>query len=120
MPSSTTYVGWGRAAWSQGSWGTDLIVVEVDGVSATGAVGTVSVVAKANVSPTGVEATGVLGTVSVSGAAIVQPSGLEATGNIGTVNVVAEANVAVTGNEATGAVGAVVSCWALQCISVRG
>ena len=107
MPSSTTYIGWGSTAWGQGSWGTDLIVVEVDGVQATGAVGTVTVVAEAVVSPTGVEATGALGTVSVSGAATVQPSGLEATTGLGTVTVVAEAVVSPTGVEATGATGTV-------------
>ena len=107
MPSSTTYIGWGSTAWGQGSWGTDLIVIEVDGVQATGAIGTVSVVAEANVSPTGVEATGALGTVSVSGAATVQPSGLEATTGLGSVTVTADANVSATGNAATGAVGTV-------------
>jgi len=107
MPSSTTYIGWGSTAWGQGSWGTDLIVVEVDGVQATGAVGTVTAVAEAIVSPTGVEATGALGTVSVSGASTVQPSGLEATTGLGTVTVIQEAVVLPTGVEATGATGTV-------------
>lgn len=105
MASSTTYIGWGSTAWGQGSWGTDLIVVSVDGVEATTAVGTVSVVADANVFPTGVEATGATGTVTVSGAATVQPSGLEGTTAVGTVSVVADANIFPAGVEATGEEG---------------
>tara|TARA_R110000803_G_scaffold22649_8_gene56203 strand:+ start:3120 stop:3377 length:258 start_codon:yes stop_codon:yes gene_type:complete len=35
------YEGWGSTTWGQGSWGTDLIIVSVDGVQATGAIGTV-------------------------------------------------------------------------------
>ena len=107
MPSSTTYIGWGSTAWGQGSWGTDLIIVEVDGVQATGAVGTVDLSLGCTVFPTGVSTTGAVGTVSVSGAATVQPSGIEATGSVGTVSVVAEANVFPSGIEATGETGTV-------------
>jgi len=47
--------------------GSVSITINVTGVEATGAVGTVSVVAKAVVSPTGVSATGYIGNVLVWG-----------------------------------------------------
>ena len=66
MASSTLYEGWGRSTWSDGSFGTPILKVSVDGVSDTGAVGSVSVIAEANVTPTGLEATGAVGTVSIN------------------------------------------------------
>ena len=105
MASSTSYEGWGRATWSEGSWGTPLIYVYVDGVEATGAVGSVSVIAEANVTPTGLEATGAVGTVSINAEANVPVTGLEATGSVGSVTITADANVSPTGLEATGGVG---------------
>ena len=105
MASSTLYEGWGRSTWSDGSFGTPILKVSVDGVSATGAVGSVSVIAEANVFPTGLEATGGVGSVTVVAEANVPVTGLEATGSVGSVSVVAEANVFPTGVEATGGVG---------------
>ena len=105
MASSTLYEGWGRSTWSDGSFGTPILKVSVDGVSATGAVGSVSVIAEANVFPTGLEATGGVGSVTVVAEANVPVTGLEATGSVGSVSVVAEANVFPTGVEATGEVG---------------
>ena len=105
MASSTLYEGWGRSTWSDGSFGTPILKVFVDGVSATGAVGSVSVIAEANVFPTGLEATGGVGSVTVVAEANVPVTGLEATGSVGSVSVVAEANVFPTGVEATGEVG---------------
>ena len=105
MASSTLYEGWGRSTWSDGSFGTPILKVSVDGVSATGAVGSVSVIAEANVFPTGLEATGGVGSVTVVAEANVPVTGLEATGSVGSVSVVAEANVFPTGIEATGEVG---------------
>ena len=107
MASSTLYEGWGRSTWSDGSFGTPILKVSVDGVEATGAVGAVTVTADANVSPSGLEATGAVGTVTVSGEANIPVTGLEATGNVGSVTVQANADVSVTGLEATGAVGTV-------------
>ena len=46
--------GWGRGTWSSGAWG-EAIPVELTGVSATGATGSVSVVAEANVPTTGLQ-----------------------------------------------------------------
>ena len=101
MAGSTLYEGWGRSTWSAGSWGSPILEVSVDGVEATGGVGSVSVVAKANIYPSGQEATGALGTVSINAEANVPASGLEATGGVGSVTVVAEANAYPTGQEAT-------------------
>ena len=39
MPSSVEYIGWGKGAWGQTPWGTDLTIVSVDGVVGTGSVG---------------------------------------------------------------------------------
>jgi hypothetical protein len=105
MASSTLYEGWGRSTWSDGSFGTPILKVFVDGVSATGAVGSVSVIAEANVDVTGLEATGGVGTVTATGQANVPVTGLEAVGGVGGVSIVAEANVFPTGVEATGEVG---------------
>jgi hypothetical protein len=105
MASSTLYEGWGRSTWSDGSFGTPILKVSVDGVSATGAVGSVSVIAEANVFPTGLEATGGVGSVTVVAEANVPVTGLEATGSVGSVTVQANADVDVTGVEATGEVG---------------
>ena len=58
----TAISGWGRGTWSQYSWGEPLPVV-VTGVAGTGAVGSVSVVAEANVPETGLAATGGVGSV---------------------------------------------------------
>ena len=54
MASSIVYEGWGRSTWSDGSWGTPITKVFVDGVAATGAVGSVTVTADANVNAVGV------------------------------------------------------------------
>jgi hypothetical protein len=59
-------------------------------VSAANDLGTVAVIAEANVAVTGVETTGAVGSVVVTGTAVVTPSGLEATSTVGTVIVVAE------------------------------
>ena len=79
--------------------------VDVTGVEGTGAVGTVTVSAAANVTETGVEGTGEVGTVTVSAAANITETGLEGTGEVGTVTVSAAADVTETGLEATGEVG---------------
>ena len=80
----TAISGWARGTWSQGLGANTSDCCY--GVAGTGAVGSVSVVAEANVPETG----------------------LAATGGVGSVSVVAEANTAVTGSEGTGAVGSVV------------
>jgi hypothetical protein len=70
-----TYRGWSSGGWGTTSWGGD-----VQMPFATAAVGTVSVVANANVHPSGLQATGGVGTVIVAAEANVFPTGVEAIG----------------------------------------
>ncbi len=79
--------------------------VTLDGVNATGAVGTATVTGAANVTLTGVNASGAVGTATVTGAANVTLTGVNATGAIGTATVTGAANTTLTGVNATGAVG---------------
>jgi len=98
--------GWGRGTWSQAAWGEPLPVI-VTGVAGTSAVGTVAVVAEANVPATGLAATGGVGSVTVTGVANVVTTGETGTGAVGTVVVAANADVGVTGSAGTGGVGTV-------------
>jgi hypothetical protein len=117
--------GWGRGTWGQLGWGEGSITnsgaagqvgsvtvvaeanVPVTGLEATGNVGSVTVQANADVSVTGVSATGSVGSVTVIGTANVFPTGLEATGQVGAATISGDANVPVTGLEATANVGSV-------------
>jgi hypothetical protein len=79
-------------------------------LEATGSVGSVSVVAEANVFPTGVSAAGGIGSVVVNAGAVIDiPSGLQAQGFVhgGFIEVNADATAPVTGLEATVSVGSV-------------
>jgi hypothetical protein len=79
-------------------------------LEATGSVGSVSVVAEANVFPTGVSAAGGIGSVVVNAGAVIDiPSGLQAQGFVhgGFIEVNAGATAPVTGLEATPSVGSV-------------
>ena len=117
--------GWGRGTWGQLGWGEGSITnsgaagqvgsvtvvaeanVPVTGLEATGNVGSVLVKADANTNVTGLEATGNVGSVTVTGTANVFPTGVEATGQVGTATISGDANVPVTGLEATANVGSV-------------
>jgi hypothetical protein len=120
--NNNTITGWGRGSWGSAEWGEPLpvtttgeglatavgsVTVSADatlqpsGLEATGGVGSVTVVADANISSTGESVTGAVGSVTVSADATSQPSGLEATGGIGSVTVGANADVSVTGNQLT-------------------
>ena len=57
--------GWGRGTWGEGAWG-EPVPVTLTGLAATSALGTISVVAKANVIPTGQSATGSVSGVGVN------------------------------------------------------
>lgn len=70
-------------------------------------VGTLSIDAEANVTPTGQTSTGAVGTPTFIGKANVTPTGVSATGAVGTASVDGEANVSVTGQSSTSAVGGV-------------
>jgi len=107
------FSGWGRGTWSQLAFGEASITND----GAAGQVGSVTVVAEANVPVTGLEATASVGSVTVVAEANVFPTGLEATGEVGAIaNVIGEANVYPTGVEGTGAVGTATVrlwCWIL-------
>lgn len=83
------------------------VAVSVTGVSATGAVGDVTVTGDANTDATGSEATGQVGDVTVStGTNVDVPvTGVEATGQVGDVTISGSAVVDATGSAATGQVG---------------
>ena len=81
----------------------------VTGVSATGAVGTVtasgSTVLNGDAYPTGVQATGSVGTVTGSGDASNNLTGVQSTASVGTVTAFGNSSASVSGVESTGAVG---------------
>ena len=85
--------GWGRFGWGEMPWG------QTDLPKATGAVGSVTVNAEANVPVTGLFATGGVSPlgVTVIAEANVDVTGVEATGEVGTAAVVGGATVGVTG-----------------------
>jgi hypothetical protein len=86
-------VGWGEQGWGEG----------VGNITATTAVGTITVFAQttATVLVTGNAATAELGDEVIVATAIVIEDGVEGTGQIGTVSVAAEAPFAVTGVSAS-------------------
>ena len=98
--------GYGRDGWSSGKYGQPTSI-EVTGVSATGAVGTVVI----PVSVKGVSATGAVGTVTITqGTGVtVSATGVSATGSVGTVTVTQGEGITVsaTGVLGTGVVGTV-------------
>ena len=92
---------YGRRAYGSEKYGQGLVTLP----TATGSVGSVTLVAEANVTPTGISATGSVGSVTVNTTEIV--SGLSATGSVGSVTLVHEANITPIGISATGEVGLV-------------
>ena len=70
--------GWSRGSWSQGPWGNAIPTVD-SGVSATGGVGSVSVVAEAAVTIVGVSSTAAVGSTPAVGTALVNLVGVSAT-----------------------------------------
>jgi hypothetical protein len=84
------------------------ISVALTGVSATSAVGSVTLVTDHNISVSGVSSTAAVGAVAASGAAVVSIStGLEATSAVGSVLVSTSANLSVAGIAGTASVGVV-------------
>jgi hypothetical protein len=97
--------GWGRGTWGEGSWEPRYPLKYLLQTPLLLPLGTVSTVAKANVTPTGQSATGGVSGVGVNAQAVaVCPS---AVGTVGSVSVLVdgEANVFPTGQAATSAVG---------------
>ena len=69
----------------------------------TSAIGTATIIADANVTPTGVSSTFSVGSVTLESTYF--PAGVQATFALGTATIIADANVIPTGVEATFAVG---------------
>ena len=63
--------GWGRGTWGEGAWGEALPLTLTAPNAATSALGTVSVVAKAKVSPSGLSITSTNGGVAVDAGGVV-------------------------------------------------
>ena len=99
--------GWGRGAWSSDTWG-EPNPVTLTGVAATSAVGSVTIVAKANVIPSSLVGTSGAPVAGVNAQAIASIQG--AIGTVGgvSVDVDGEANVPVAGLNATGGLGSVI------------
>jgi len=102
MADNPNLGGWGRSTWNSGTWNTPF-TVEVTGVSAATAVGSVQV--DITVPVTGVQAAAVIGTAVATGKANVSPTGVSAATAVGSVQV--DITVPITGVEAATAVGRV-------------
>jgi hypothetical protein len=95
--------------------------VNLTGVSATGALGTISLQISPNISVTGVAATGSIGSVSVTtgGNASVNVTGVAGSGAVGNVSVGLSPNVTLTGVAGTGAIGTLTASGATL-VSITG
>ena len=118
--STEINVGWGRAAWNDDAWGIagDILL---DGVSATGSVGSLfpayvigvtgvaATTSVGSLSPadvigiTGVSATSSLGTAETNSNPTISVSGLSATASVGSLDVIDA--IGITGLSATSSVG---------------
>tara|TARA_R100000900_G_C3298093_1_gene157154 strand:+ start:378 stop:764 length:387 start_codon:yes stop_codon:yes gene_type:complete len=96
MPSSESFIGWGSGTWSRNGYGSPVIEVSVDGVSAAGSLGTVAAVVGKVINVTGVSAAVFLGVPSVSGGASALITGLSGTAELGDFLVNANASVTIT------------------------
>lgn len=101
--------GWGANAWGFSGWGGILVAsVDVIGVEATTALGTVSeVIGKVNVVLTGVQGNTALGEDEIDGDANAVVSGVSASSSVNSVTVFGKAVVNVTGVAGTVSLGQV-------------
>jgi hypothetical protein len=97
--------GWGRGTWGQSTFGEPLPVILTAPGAATSALGTVTLVAKANVIPTGQVGTTGAPQAGANGQAIASVPGLVGSVGVLSIEVDGEANVDLTGQEATSAIG---------------
>jgi hypothetical protein len=100
--------------------GTDA-TVNLTGVSATGALGTISLQISPNITLSGVSATGSIGSVSVTtgGNASVNVTGVAGSGAVGSVSVGLSPNVTLSGVAGTGAIGTLTASGATL-VSITG
>jgi len=98
--------GWDRSTWNSGPWNGP-IPVEVTGVSAASAVGSVTVSLPKVVEVTGVSAAGAVGSPSISGEAIVSVTGVSAASGTGSITILTNAILSPTGVSAASGIGSV-------------
>ena len=78
-----TLTGWGRGTWGEGAWGTSLPVTLSTAGVITSAVGSVTIVAEANVTPVSPAITSAVGAPQVVAGAVVQVTGLSISSAVG-------------------------------------
>jgi len=103
--ATVVFAGWNSStqAWGSGTWGNDVAFP----ISATGAIGTVSIEGAASVPATGLAASGLVGSVFITvGTGVnVSVTGVTANGGVGSATVEGDSSITVTGIAATGGVG---------------
>ena len=98
--------GWDRSTWNSGAWNSPL-PVEVTGVSAASAVGSVTVSLPKVVEVTGVSAASAIGSPTVSGKAVVAVTGVSAASAIGSPSFITNSILSPSGVSAASAIGSV-------------
>jgi len=98
--------GWDRSTWNAGTWNSP-VPVEVTGVSAASATGSVTVNLPVSISVTGVSAASAIGSASVVVPVTVAVSGVSAASAIGSATAVTNSNLSVTGVSAASGIGSV-------------
>ena len=98
--------GWDRSTWNSGAWNSPL-PVEVTGVSAASAVGSVVISLPVSVSVTGVSAASAIGSPTVSGKAVVAVTGVSAASAIGSPSFITNSILSPSGVSAASAIGSV-------------
>lgn len=96
---SQDFIGWGSGPWSRSGWGRDAYQLLVNGASATASVSSEApvIAAEANTTLTGVTATWAVGDLTVSAKASAVLSGVVGTGAAGDVGVIGAAHVTAAG-----------------------
>ena len=78
--------GWDRSTWNSGAWNSP-VPVELTGVSAASAVGSVSAIVSVNVSVTGASAASAVGSPTIITNSILSVTGVSAASGIGSVQI---------------------------------
>jgi len=87
MPSSVSNIGWNSGTWGRNGWGSPQILISVDGVGGTGAVGTTTTATGKFINVSGVTTTGNVGSVTLQTSFSQSVTGVGANGEIGSVDV---------------------------------
>jgi hypothetical protein len=98
--------GWNRSTWNAGAWNSP-IPVEVTGVSAASATGSVTITLPVSISVTGVSAASAIGSASVTVSVTVSVSGVSAATAVGSSSIITNVNLSVTGVSAASDIGSI-------------